>query len=245
MQRRQSAAWLVHLYTALGGVIGVFALIAAAEGEIRRSFLLLIATLVIDSTDGIMARRAKVRVVLPHFDGAMVDNVIDVLTFVWVPVFIMWRADLLPHSLWLTLPVLAALYAYGQTEMKTADAFFLGFPSYWNVIALYLYWLRPSAPAAVLMIVIPAVLTFIPTRYLYASKNRILWKTTWTLGAIWLLTVVVMLSQRAPSPTLIWLSLFYPAYYMIASFTIDWRIRHRAWRNRRREQRSPRGSGAA
>ncbi len=226
LPNRTIAAWLVHLYTAAGGVVGIFALFAAAHGHFERAFLLLIATNLIDATDGLMARAVRVRDVLPNFDGAMVDNVVDVLTFVWVPVFIIWADHLLPHSAWIAVPVLAALYAYGQTEMKTDDAFFLGFPSYWNVVALYLFWFKPEAWLAVLFVVIPAILTLIPTRYLYASKNRILWKTTWSLGAIWILLVVYLLSQKNPSTLLVWLSLFYPAYYMTASFVIDWQVRH-------------------
>ncbi len=225
MTKRTLAAWTVHLYTAIGGIVGVFALFAAAEGRIRDSFLLLILTMVIDSTDGLMARRVRVREVLPFFDGAMVDNVIDVLTFVWVPVFIMWHQSLLPHEAWLAVPVLAALYAYGQTEMKTDDAFFLGFPSYWNVVALYLFWFRPDALIAVLLVVVPGILTLIPTRYLYASKNDYLWRTTWTLGAIWIAMVVYLLNRADPPMLPVWLSLFYPAYYMIASFYADWRVR--------------------
>jgi phosphatidylcholine synthase len=226
VRNRRLAAWLVHLYTATGGVIGVFALFAAAEGEVRRAFLLLIVTNLIDATDGLLARRVQTRVVLPNFDGAMMDNVIDVLTFMWVPVFIMWNENLLPSPAWVIVPVLAALYAYGQTGMKTEDAFFLGFPSYWNVVALYLYWLQPAPAVAVLIVVVPAILTFVPTRYLYASKNQILWKTTWGLGGIWLVLVVYMLTQEQVPLALVWLSLFYPLYYMIASFYVDWKVRH-------------------
>ncbi len=226
MLTRKLAAWLVHLYTASGGVIGMFALFAAAEKRTEDAFLLLILSMVVDSTDGLMARAVRVRNVLPYFDGAMVDNVVDVLTFVWVPLFIMWSESLLPASLWIAVPVLAALYAYGQTEMKTEDAFFLGFPSYWNIVALYLFWLRPDALWAVLIIVIPAILTLIPTRYIYASKNEILWKTTWSLGAIWFGMVIYMLSQNDPPQVGVWLSMFYPAYYMIASFYVDWQVRH-------------------
>ncbi len=225
MYPRKLAAWMVHLYTGLGGIIGIFALFAAAEGRIRDAFLLLIVTMLIDATDGILARLVRVRDMLPNFDGAMVDNVIDVLTFVWVPLFIIWTENLLPSPVWIAVPVVAALYAYGQTNMKTDDAFFLGFPSYWNIIAMYLYWFRPSDVIAVLAISVPAVLTFVPTRYLYASKNRILWKTTWSLGALWVLMVMYGLSQDNPDRALMWLSLFYPAYYMLASFYVDWRVR--------------------
>src|SRR5512147_3079254 len=122
MTNRKIKAWLVHLYTASGGIVGMFALFAAANGQIRVAFMLLIMAALIDATDGIMARKVGVRVVLPRFDGAMVDNVIDVLTFVWVPVFIMGSQNLLPHPLWTAVPILASLYAYGQVNMKTEDA---------------------------------------------------------------------------------------------------------------------------
>lgn len=218
-------AWFVHLYTAAGGVVGLFALFAAAEGRTRDAFLLLILTILIDATDGIMARRLRVRETLPQFDGAMVDNVIDVLTFMWVPVFIMWSENLLPHPAWLVVPIVATLYAYGQADMKTEDAFFLGFPSYWNVVALYLFWLRPEPALAVLLLLIPGVLTFVPTRYLYPSKNTVLWKTSWGLGALWIALVCWLLLQEQPDRLFILLSFFYPAYYMIASFYIDFRVR--------------------
>jgi phosphatidylcholine synthase len=222
---RYTAAWLVHAYTATGGVIGVFALLLAGDGETRQAFLLLAITTLIDATDGLLARRVRVSEVLPNFDGAQMDNVIDVLTYVWVPVFIMARESLLPHPAWVIVPVIAAMYAYGQVNMKTPDSFFLGFPSYWNVVALYLFWLRPQPAIALALVIVPAALTFVPTRYLYPSRNQIFWKTTWGLGVIWLVMVAYLLWQDAPAQPVVLLSLFYPAYYLAASFYVDWRVR--------------------
>lgn len=225
MFNRQLTAWLIHLYTATGGIIGMFALLVAARGEIRLAFLLLIVTLLIDGTDGILARQARVRETLPHFSGAHIDDIIDVLTYVWVPVFIMASQNLLPHPLWVAVPILAGLYAYGQIDMKTADNFFLGFPSYWNVVALYMYWLRPEPFWAVVMILVPALLTVIPTRYLYPSKNAIFWRTTWLLTGLWLLLIIYLLFQENPDQRLILLSILYPVYYTLLSFYVEWKLR--------------------
>lgn len=225
MNNKKIAAWLVHLYTASGGVIGVFGLFAAADGQVRLAFWLLMFAMLIDSTDGILARKVRVRAVLPNFDGSMVDNVIDMLTFVWVPVFIMGSQNLLPHVAWTAVPIIAALYAYGQVNMKTEDSFFLGFPSYWNMIALYMFWLRPEPALAVLMLVIPGVLSFIPTRYLYPSKNPIFSKVSWLLGSVWGVLILYLLAQETPDTRLVLLSLYYPAYYLILSFYLDIRIR--------------------
>lgn len=222
---RKLAAWLVHLYTAMGGVLGMFALVLASQGKIREAFLLLIATTWIDGTDGLLARRVRVRDVLPMFNGAEMDNVIDVLTYVWVPVFIMAHQDLLPHRFWIAVPIIAAMYAYGQINMKTPDSFFLGFPTYWNVVALYMFWYQPAPFWAVVMILFPAIMTFIPIRYLYPSRNRVLWKVSWGLAVLWTPLMVYLLLQEQPDTNLVTFSLFYPAYYMLASFYVDWRIR--------------------
>jgi phosphatidylcholine synthase len=225
MNWTRAAAWGVHAYTACGGIIGVFALFAAAEGRYREAFLLLVITMLIDATDGMPARRLNISKVLPQFDGAMMDNVIDILNFAWTPIFIIGTLDVLPAREWLILPILGALYAYGQVNMKTDDGYFIGFPTYWSVLALYLYWLRPEPPAALALVLIPGLLSFVPTRYLYPSKGSTLWRTTWGLGLLWFGLVVALLMQEAPPLPLVLLSLLYPLYYMAASFIVDYRVR--------------------
>lgn len=205
--------------------MGVLALLATANGQVRSAFLYLVVAGVIDATDGLMARAAKVSKVLPKFSGAQVDNAVDVLTFIWAPIFIMGRESLLPHPLWLAIPVIAALYAYGQVNMKTPDNFFLGFPSYWNIVALYMHWLHPGAVIAVLMILIPGIFSFIPTRYLYPSRNSAYWKLSWSLGILWTVLIVWLLFQEDPDKKWVWLSLYYPVYYLVVSFYLDWNIR--------------------
>jgi phosphatidylcholine synthase len=226
LSKETSLAWMVHAYTAFGGVVGMMALFAAADGEINTAFLLLMITAAIDATDGMLARRLRVKEVLPNFDGAMIDNVIDVLTFIWIPVFIMGAIGVFPHILWLAVPLVAGIYAYGQSNMKTDEGFFIGFPSYWNIVALYLYWLHPAPHIAVLIVVVPAILTFIPTRYLYASKNRTLAPLTWGLGIPWFVMIIILLLQnQKPDLNIVRLSLFFPAYYMLASFYVEWQYR--------------------
>jgi len=221
----RAAAWGVHIYTMFGGVLGVWALLAAGDGDYRGAFGLLVLSTLIDATDGLMARRLRIWEVLPQFDGSMVDNVIDTLTFLWVPVFIIGHAELLPHPIWLVVPIVAGLYVYGQTNMKSEDSYFIGFPTYWNVVALYMFWLTPDAVPAILMVLIPGILSFIPTRYLYPSKNVVLWQWSWGLGLLWIVLLGYLLLQEDPETSLVLLSLYYPAYYMVASFWIDYQIR--------------------
>lgn len=225
MERKKLFAWSVHLYTAIGGVLGVFALLLAAEGRFREAFLLLVITMLIDATDGMLARRLNIGNVLPEFDGAMMDNVIDILNFAWTPIFIIGTLDLLPGRQWLVIPILGALYAYGQANMKSSEGYFIGFPTYWSIVALYMFWLKPDPLIAVLMVAIPGFLSFVPTRYLYPSKGSTLWRTTWGLGALWFMLVLFLLFQSQPNLALVAVSLLYPLYYMAASFLVDFRLR--------------------
>lgn len=223
-KRQQSAAWLVHLYTAIGGILGFAALVLAVEEQYASCFLLLLLSMVIDATDGMMARKLQVSSRLPNFSGDMLDNVIDIFTYAWIPVLIMYKLNVLANPVWLILPIIASLFAYGQVNMKTEDAFFLGFPTYWNIVALYFFLLKPSPEVAAALLMLFAVLSFIPTRYLYVSKNNYLWRTTWTLGAIWIAMVCYLLIVEL-NPTLALISVLFPIYYFAASFYADFRIR--------------------
>lgn len=229
MLRHKTLAWLVHLYTASGAVFGLLALLAtASDGDVRKAFLYLSIAALIDGTDGILARRVKVSELLPNFSGAYLDNAVDVLTYIFVPLFIIVYEGLLPAWWWIIPPTIAAMYAYGQVNMKTEDHYFLGFPSYWNLVALYMWWFQTTGWAAVAMVLVPTVLTFVPTRWLYPSRNSIFWRTSWTLGSIWMALLFYLLWTDSRDLTLISLSLYYPAYYVILSFYVDFKIRREA-----------------
>src|SRR5437870_3511703 len=169
-------AWLVHLYTAMGFVcaaaIAVLVVIGGDESFRWAFFLMMVAT-AIDATDGWLARRAHVKDVLPQFDGAALDNLIDFHTYTSLPLLLLWRAEVLPGAAaWLLiLPLLASAYGFSQVNAKTDDGFFLGFPSYWNIVAFYLYMLRTPVWVSASIIVLLSVLTFVPTPYLYSTRG--------------------------------------------------------------------------
>ena len=80
-------------------------------------------TVVIDATDGTLARAARVKEVIPWFDGNLLDEIVDYLNFVIAPCFFLVHAGLLPpqDSLWLAaLPLVASAYGFCRTDAKTA-----------------------------------------------------------------------------------------------------------------------------
>jgi phosphatidylcholine synthase len=82
-------AWAVHAYTASGAVLAFLATVAAIQGRFRDAFLLLVASTVVDATDGMLARAAGIPGATPAFDGARLDDIVDYLTFVFVPMLIL------------------------------------------------------------------------------------------------------------------------------------------------------------
>jgi phosphatidylcholine synthase len=111
----------------------------------------MLAALAINSVDGTLARAFGVAEVLPGIDGRRLDDLVDYLNYVIVPAVFMVSSDALPGWGWAALPVLASAYGFSQREAKTDDDFFLGFPSYWNVVAIYLWQLdlSPALSAAI------------------------------------------------------------------------------------------------
>lgn len=228
MTRPVLAAWGVHLYTASGAVLGFLALEAISGGRYGFAFACMALATVIDSTDGTLARRARVKQVLPHFDGARLDDIVDYLNYVVVPIVLASHAGLTPSGraglMVCALPLLASGYGFCQLDAKTEDNFFKGFPSYWNIVVFYLFVLRTPLWFNVATLVGFSVLVFVPIRYLYPSKNPTAQRTTYVLGAIWGACAVALLSEfPVPSVQLGWLSLFFPVYYLGISLHLHFR----------------------
>ena len=224
-----AGAWLVHLYTASGALFAFLALSRIFYDRYGDAFFWLLIAVIVDSTDGVFARRADVGARLPWFDGAKLDDIVDYLTYVFVPAFLIWHALLVPDR-WAMLVVaamlLSSLYGFNRSDAKTGDHFFTGFPSYWNIVVFYLYVAGWSPGLNALILAALAVLVFVPIRYVYPSRTPA-WRT-WTiaLGVIWGVLIIAMWRQIPDvSRPLFWASLIFPAYYLLLSLVLDARRR--------------------
>ena len=229
------SAWGVHLYTAVGLVLAARMAVLLVRGgaeAIREAFVLMLVASLVDATDGTLARKVGVKTVLPEFDGRKLDDIIDFLTYTFLPLLLIWRAELLPPGAeaWLLLPLLASAYGFCQVEAKTEDGYFLGFPSLWNVVAFYLYVLYLPGWLAVAIVVVLGLMTFVPSRYLYpSSQPGALNRASNLLGAPWCCLLLVVMcrlpageSLRADDLTrwLAGVSLYFPIFYMVASWAV-------------------------
>jgi phosphatidylcholine synthase len=224
-----ASAWLVHLYTASSAVFAFLALTRIFYDRYPDAFFWLFVAVFVDATDGVLARRAQVAERLPWFNGSKLDDIVDYLTYVFVPAFFIWHALLVP-DIWAipiaALMLLSSAYGFNREDAKTTDHFFTGFPSYWNVVAFYLYVAQwpPALNAAILLICV--ALVFVPIGYVYPSRTTVLQVPTLVLGAVWGVLMIAMLFQAPDVSRLIFLlSFVFPLYYVVLSLVLHARRR--------------------
>lgn len=208
-------AWCVHALTASGAALGMLALVAAHRGEFGSAGLFMLAALFVDSVDGSLARRLRVAERIPSVDGRRLDDVVDFLNYAVVPVYFLVCLGALPPGL-SVVPVLASAYGFAQRDAKTADDFFLGWPSYWNVVALYVWQLAVAPAAAQALVLFLSAAIFVPLKYVYPSKLRVLRRTTVSGLLIWgvLVACAAAWPERARALRLSEISLAFVAWYV-------------------------------
>jgi phosphatidylcholine synthase len=208
----------VHLYTASGVVLALLILVAAFQGDAVRALWLMLASLLIDSTDGLLARRFRVSEALPFFDGALLDNIVDYMTYVFAPMVLLWSGGYLPAGtpgvVFAALPLLASSYQFCRVDAKTDDHFFLGFPSYFNVVAFYAIVFEPGSATLASVLVVCSLLVFVPIRYVYPTRTVAFRRLSLALTGLWLIIyAAILLQMPEPDALLLGFSILYLFYY--------------------------------
>lgn len=226
LQRRISA-WLIHLFTASAAIIGLYTLYAIYMGNYILAFWLMGITIFIDSVDGTLARFVGVKKVVPRIDGALLDNIVDYLNYVITPAFLIIASDMLP-GLWkivgASIIVLASAYQFTQAEAKTSDHFFLGFPSYWNLVVFYLYLAHMSAWINLSIIIFLSIMIFVPIKYLYLTRIDNVTRSKPLKALLMLCTLAyalatIMLLVKYPETDYLWIGItwIYCVLYLLVS----------------------------
>jgi phosphatidylcholine synthase len=228
----------VHLYTASGTVLALLIVLAAFDGNVIMALWFGLVALVVDGTDGMLARGARVKETIPWFDGARLDDIVDYLTYVFAPVLLLWTTGALPAGAagWVlaALPLLSSSYQFCRVDAKTDDHTFLGFPSYWNVVAFYVIVLDLDRSTVATLLVVCSALVFVPVRYLYPSRTQAFRTLSLVLTAVWIGTYALLLLEHpSENPVVVAVSLGYLAYYLAISgyLTVAARRRRRDGEN--------------
>jgi phosphatidylcholine synthase len=211
-------AWSVHLFTASGMLAGFMAILAISEKNWRLAMAWLLVALVIDGVDGTLARKLKVKEVLPNVNGKTFDYIIDFANYAIIPTYFFYQANLVPES-W-NLPIsfliliVSAIY-YGKEGMVSDDYYFIGFPVMWNIVVFYLVFvfsLGKLENAAI--IVVFSILHFVPIKFAYPSRTVRLKFATIAVTAVFLIVtpLTVWLYPNVPD-WLKWIATACLAYY--------------------------------
>lgn len=218
---RVIAAWGVHLFTATGAVWGLLAILAIFEHDWRLMIVYMIVAMLVDGFDGMLARWADVKKYANGIDGALLDDILDYVNYVLVPAIFLIEADALPGSVRLLAAcsiLLTSAYQFTQTDAKTDDHHFKGFPSYWNVAVLYMLLMNLPPWINFGFLMLFNVMVFIPIKYIYPSRNSYL--RTLTLALTYLYGAIgiwgLMLYPNTPS-WIVWASFLYVGYYLVLS----------------------------
>ncbi len=232
MSSQRVKAYLVHVYTASTVILLLLSTSLLLHDQPNLALFVMLLAVVIDSTDGTLARRYRVKEVVPEFDGRRLDDIVDYISYVFLPVAFMLKTGMLmePAVLFGSLPLLASAFGFSRVDAKLDDdGFFVGFPSYWNIVVAYLYLLGWPPWLNTLIIAALTVMVFIPTRYIYITRFRhqqlINYGGSLICGVALLAALFVDESLRRP---LVYFSLLYPIYYLIRSFVIDRNLRKAA-----------------
>ena len=232
MTLHAARGYLVHLYTTSTLLFAVLGIQWILEERYELALLAMGITLVIDSTDGALARKYHIAHTAPGIDGPLLDNVVDFVSYVFLPVLFMMHAGLFlqPMTLFATVVAFSSAYGFSRTSAKQAEeGFFVGFPSYWNVVAFYAFLLDVSAAVATVLVLVLSLLVFADVRFLYVSRLRRHRLLHLVLSGAWGAACMVALVLE-PGPlraALVYGSLGYAAFYTAHSLLADLQARRR------------------
>ena len=168
-------ALCVHLFTATGAVFAMLAMLAASEAKWSLMFLWLIVAFGVDGIDGALGRKYDVKKNAPRFDGVLLDLIIDYLTYVFIPAFALFKSGLLPGwTGWFAIFIItfaSAMY-FCDSNMKTKDNSFHGFPGCWNMLVLVLFALSPNFWIILIIVAALAVAMFLPLKFIHPVRTK-------------------------------------------------------------------------
>ncbi|MCV3764113.1 phosphatidylcholine synthase [Rhizobium sp. TRM95796] len=196
-------AFCVHLLTASGSFLAFLGVVAASEKRFVDMFWWLGLALLVDGIDGPIARKVRVKEVLPNWSGDTLDNIIDYVTYVLLPAFALYQSHMIgePWSFVAAgLIVVSSAIYYADTGMKTDEYFFSGFPVVWNMVIFTLFVIDASEAVAFSVVIISVILTFFPIHFLHPVRVKRLRPLNLAVFLIWSLLggISLLMHFRAP-----------------------------------------------
>ena len=180
----------VHLLTATGAVLSMFAMLAAVEGNWRVMFLWLVVALIVDGVDGPLARRYDTPANFPIYDGVLMDLIVDYLTYVFIPAFALFKSGMLTGwTGWLAIIAICygSVIYFSDTRMKTKDKSFSGFPACWNMVVLVLFAVDPSQWTILAVVILLTTTMFLRLKFVHPTRTKRWLHITLPMSLLWVI----------------------------------------------------------
>ena len=198
---KRALAWSAHLFTLTGVLWASLATIALYEGHIRQMWMWLGIALLVDAVDGSFARAVRVTEYAPGFDGATLDNIVDYLTWTFIPaLFMVFYLPFGSRGLGIAAALivcLSSMFCYCNVSLKTPDHYFMGFPAAWNVVAAIMWIFQTGALFNFIATVILAILTVAPIAFVHPFRVGRLRVLNIVAALVWV-AATAMLVAYAP-----------------------------------------------
>ncbi|WP_420566583.1 CDP-alcohol phosphatidyltransferase family protein [Thalassovita sp.] len=214
----ETKALSVHLLTATGAVFAMLAMLAAAQENWSVMFLWLVVAFAVDGIDGPLARRYHVKHYAARFDGALLDLIIDYLTYVFIPAFALFQSGLLPGwTGWFAIIVISftSVLYFADSRMKTKDNSFHGFPGCWNMVVLVLFALQPNFWVMLGLVSVLAVAMFLPFRFIHPIRTKRWRKLSLPVALAWTLLAGLAAWAEFSSPVWVHWGLVVTTLYLL------------------------------
>ena len=192
-------ACLVHFLTGSGIIFSFMALVSVIEGYKLQTFIFLGVALIIDIIDGSLARKYKSEIIFPNIDGKTLDTIIDYINYIFIPCIMLYKFDYLPLNFIIVIPIVIlciSLYSYVNVKLIDTSFSYIGFPSIWNVIVLYLEILSFDKFINLLIILFLIFLKFAPFKVIHPMRFPKFKKTNIALLFGTLFTSTILLINK-------------------------------------------------
>ncbi len=182
-------ALAVHLLTASGAVLAMFAMLAAVKEEWSLMFLWLVVALIVDGIDGPLARRYDTQKNWPTYDGVLMDLIVDYLTYVFIPAFALFHSGYLTGwTGWLAIICICygSVVYFADTRMKTKDKSFAGFPACWNMVVLVVFATKPSEGIILVTVILLTITMFTNLKFVHPVRTTRWYPVSLTACVLWI-----------------------------------------------------------
>jgi phosphatidylcholine synthase len=194
-----------HVWTLTGLAFAALALIALFEGRCQTAARLCLLVLLVDRTDGTLARRLKVKDKFPGTSGEILDIITDLVGLTFVPMMLFLREGLFLPGFGAPLFVaasMAASWKYSRKETFLSKGYSVGAPPiFFSVFLFYFLDLPPVYPTVYTAVLVGLCLS--PIRYPVTSLVTTHWRPGYKsitnyLTAIFFVPAFVLLKSAPP-----------------------------------------------